>query len=71
MRRFKFYRRKKVGYWIRAKHRGWITQSEHAFYIGYGFDPVMIEEEFYLPKDKIFDVRSEIGHLKFKTDYWL
>lgn len=59
MRRFKFYRRKQGGYWIRTKHRGWITQAEHGFYLGYGFNPVMIEEEFYLPKDQINNKQPE------------
>lgn len=52
MRRFKFFRRKKGGYWVKTAYKGWITQSTHAFYIGYGYDPVILEEEYYKTKEE-------------------
>jgi len=43
----KLVRRIKRGYWIKTKHRGWITLECYRDYLGYAFDPVLLKEEVY------------------------
>lgn len=44
---FKYYRRNKGGYWVKTAFRGWITKQQYEIYLSYGFDPVILEEEYY------------------------
>ncbi len=43
----KIVRKLKKGFWLKTKHRGWITIETYKFYIGYGFDPIVIKTEKY------------------------